>query len=63
VRGAPPICVPNTHFCVTSAIADTKLKSAPNGGSLRGRVKTQVALRDRIPVSLRPRFAEFTVAD
>jgi len=33
------------------------------GGSLRGRAKSQVALRDRLPVSLRPRPTEFTAAD
>jgi hypothetical protein len=33
------------------------------GGSLRGRAKTQVALRDGFPVSLRPPLAEFTAAD
>ena len=33
------------------------------GGSLRGRAKIQVALRDRLPVSLGPRLAEFTAAD
>ena len=33
------------------------------GGSLRGRAKTQVALRDGLPVGLRPRLAQFTAAD
>jgi hypothetical protein len=32
-------------------------------GSLRRRAKTQVALRDRLPVGLCPRLAEFTAAD
>jgi hypothetical protein len=31
-----------------------------NGGSVRGRGKTQVALRDRLPVGLCPRPTEFT---
>jgi hypothetical protein len=30
---------------------------------LPGRAKTRVALSDELPVSLRPRLAEFTVAD
>jgi hypothetical protein len=34
-----------------------------NGGSLRGRAKTQVALREGIPVRLRPRLAGFTAAN
>ena len=38
------------------------LRSAQIGGYLRGRAKTQVALRDVSPVSLRPRLAEFTAA-
>jgi hypothetical protein len=33
------------------------------GGSLRGRAKTQVALREGIPVRLRPRLAGFTAAN
>ena len=33
-----------------------------NGGYLRGRTKTQVALRDRLPVSLRPRPTALTTA-
>ena len=37
--------------------------NVPNGGSLRGRAKTQVTLRDRLPVSLRPRLAELAAAD
>ena len=39
------------------------IASVQNGGSLRGRAKTQVALRDRLPVGLRPRLAELTAAD
>ena len=33
------------------------------GGYLRGHAKTRVALREELPVSLRPRLAEFTAAD
>jgi hypothetical protein len=36
--------------------------AAPNGGSLRGYAKTQVALRDGFPVSPHPRLAEVTAA-
>jgi hypothetical protein len=34
-----------------------------NGGSLRECAKTRVALRDGLPVSLRPRLAELTAPD
>jgi hypothetical protein len=37
--------------------------AVPNGGSLRGRAKTQVALHDGLPVGLRPRLEQFTAAD
>jgi hypothetical protein len=34
-----------------------------NESSLRGRAKSQVALRDGLTVGLRPRLAQFTAAD
>ena len=37
--------------------------SIPNGGYLRGCAKTEVALRDELSLSLRPRPAEFAAAD
>ena len=37
--------------------------AAPNCNYLSGHAKTQVTLRDRLFVSLRPRLAEFAAAD
>jgi len=50
---------------IGAAVADGPSKPSlhHNGGSLRERAKTQVALRDGLPVSLRPRQAEVPAAD
>jgi hypothetical protein len=50
-------------LCVTFAIMPNELQPSQNAGSLQGRAKTQVALRDGLPVGLRPRLAEFTTAN
>jgi Enoyl-(Acyl carrier protein) reductase len=59
------------HFAICPVTADSTSSAkgthdhagAQSGGSLRGRAKTQVALRDGPPVGLRPRLAQFTAAD
>jgi hypothetical protein len=62
-----PVAMPGelqiTPLCAPQRM-DAEIPAAvPRGGSLRERVKTQVALRDRIPVCLRPRLAECMAAD
>ena len=49
-------------FCTRHSHDPYGQRAAQNGGYLRGRTKTQVALRDRLPVSLRPRPTALTTA-
>jgi hypothetical protein len=45
-------------FCTLQPVDTKDPEADQNGGYSRGRAKAQVALRDRLPVSLRPLSAE-----
>ncbi len=53
----------NDHFGTQWKRSSDDGAADHNESSLRGRAKTQVALRDGLPVSLRPRLAEVPAAD
>ena len=61
--GRPPTDEQISQICACQLVSTRLAQAAPNGGSLRERAKTQVALRDGLPVSLRPRQAEVPAAD
>jgi hypothetical protein len=52
----------NAPSGAASMVMGTAHHNVPNGGSLCGRAVTRVALRNRLPVSLRPGLEEFTAA-
>ena len=54
---------PETPICSPELTRARTLITVQNGGYLSGHAKTQVTLRDRLFVSLRPRLAEFAAAD
>jgi hypothetical protein len=58
--GMPP---QNRLLRAAASAGHRRPRTAQIGGSLRERAKTWVALCDGLPVSLRPRLAEFTVPD